>query len=69
MLAQSEYKMHSLNKKYNKMVSEVEQCRTNRNEVVEKKFSDPAFVSSMCNLITDVLANRDTIKKKFVKYR
>lgn len=61
--------MLKLAKKYNSIIAEVEECRVKRNEVVEKKLTDPDFVSHMCSLIVDVLAKRDSVKKKFVKHR
>jgi len=50
------------------MKAEVEEARVNREKVVEKKFSDPAFVGNQCSLITDVLVKRDWCMKKFIRH-
>jgi hypothetical protein len=51
------------------MIVEIDEIEATRDSVMEKKFSDPAYVGQQYNNIMDVVASRNKCKKKFQKIK
>jgi hypothetical protein len=51
------------------MIGEIDEIEGSRDDVMEKKFSDPAFVAKQYNNMMDVVASRNKCKKKFQKVK
>jgi len=58
-----------LDRKISQMFEDLDKVDLQRNEVVKRKFSDPAFVSEQFNFMLDVVAERKKCTKKFASLK